>query len=70
MSQKNRVSIVRNDFPKKDTGIQMYVKLKGLKDKKGGKGSEYTKSKQNNSQSMSGMYKEHENSSTLFACCT
>jgi hypothetical protein len=33
----NRVSIVRNDFPEKDTGIQIYVKLKGLKDKKGGK---------------------------------
>jgi hypothetical protein len=37
MSQMNRVSIVRNDFPEKDTGIQMYVKLKGLKDKKGKK---------------------------------
>jgi hypothetical protein len=34
MSQLNRVSIVRNDFPKKDTGTQMYEKLKWLKDKK------------------------------------
>jgi hypothetical protein len=34
MSQLNRVSVVRTDFPKKDEAIQMYVKLKGLKDKK------------------------------------
>jgi hypothetical protein len=34
MSQLNRVRIVRTDFPKTDEGIQICVKLKGLKNKK------------------------------------
>jgi hypothetical protein len=40
MSQLNRVSFVSNDFLKKNTGIQMHVKLKGLKNKRGKEESE------------------------------